>query len=175
MTREIALIVAHDRERAIGHAGQLPWHLPDDLRRFKALTLGHTMVMGRKTFTSIGRPLPGRENWVLSRDPSWHAPGVLRLDSWRSALERHENGTLWVIGGGEIYLAALADVTRIELTEVDTRVPDADTFFPPLPADQWELQSREHHVADGRHAFAFDFVSLRRAKSATRRSWREPG
>jgi dihydrofolate reductase len=165
MTRQVALIVAFDRARAIGQAGQLPWHLPDDLRRFRALTLGHTVIMGRKTFASIGRPLPGRENWVLSRDSSWQASGVVPLSSWRTALERHQNGTLWVIGGGEIYRAALADVTRMELTEVETRVPDADTFFPPLPADQWELESREHHCADARHSFAFDFVSLRRRQA----------
>ncbi len=162
MTREVALIVACDRERAIGHAGQLPWHLPDDLKRFKALTLGHTVVMGRKTFAAIGRALPNRENWVLSRDPSWQAAGVLHLPSWEAALERHQQGTLWVIGGGEIYLATLADVTRIELTEVNARVSVADTYFPPLPVEQWEVRSREHHVADERHAFAFDFVSLRR-------------
>jgi dihydrofolate reductase len=165
MMREVALIVAHDRERAIGHAGQLPWHLPDDLRRFKSLTLGHTVVMGRKTFASIGRPLPGRQNWVLSRDASWEAPGVRCFDSWRSALQAHADGILWVIGGGEIYLAALADVTRIELTEVDTRVANADTWFPPLPAERWELLDRVHHAADERHAHAFDFVSLRRRQA----------
>jgi dihydrofolate reductase len=165
MTREVALIVAHDRERAIGHAGQLPWHLPDDLRRFKSLTLGHTVVMGRKTYTSIGRPLPGRQNWVLSRDPAWQAPGVRCFASWSSALECHASGMLWVIGGGEVYLAALADVNRIEVSEVDTRVGDADTFFPRLHAGDWELLEREHHPADERHAFAFDFVSLRRRQS----------
>ncbi len=164
MTREVALIVAHDREHAIGHAGQLPWHLPDDLKRFKSLTLGHTVVMGRKTYASIGRPLPGRHNWVLSRDPAWQAPGVRRFDSWSAAVQVHADGILWVIGGGEIYQAALADVTRIEVTEVDTRVVDADTWFPPLPAELWELTDRVHHAADARHAHAFDFVSLRRCQ-----------
>lgn len=164
MTREVALIVAHDRERAIGHAGQLPWHLPDDLKRFKALTLGHTVVMGRKTFASIGRALPGRQNWVLSRDASWQAPGVRRFDNWQAVLDCHASGTLWVIGGGDVYLVALADVNRIEATEVDTRVRDADTFFPPLRTEQWQERAREHHAADERHAHAFDFVSLRRCQ-----------
>jgi dihydrofolate reductase len=163
--RELALIVAHDHERAIGHAGQLPWHLPDDLKRFKSLTLGHTVVMGRKTFASIGRPLPGRQNWVLSRDPEWNSSGVKRFEDWPSALASHVDGTLWVIGGGEIYLAALEHVNRIEVTEVDTRVVDADTWFPALHADHWELLDRVHHDVDERHAHAFDFVSLRRRQA----------
>lgn len=162
MTRELALIVALDRQRAIGRAGSLPWHLPDDLQRFKSLTLGHTVVMGRKTYASIGRPLPGRQNWVLSRDRHWSAPGVQRLDDWSAALDRHRSGTLWVIGGGEVYRAALADVSRIELTEVDTCVDAADTHFPALAAAQWQEYARVHHPADARHAFAFDFVGLRR-------------
>lgn len=164
MNSKVALIVAQDRRRAIGHQGQLPWRLPDDLKHFKSLTLGHTVVMGRKTYESIGRPLPGRQNWVLSRDPFWQAPGVERLDGWPSALARHENqtGILWVIGGGEIYRVALADVARIELTEVDTTLSDADTFFPALSAHDWIELSRTSHVADDRHAHAFDIVSLQR-------------
>lgn len=164
MTAEIALIVAQDRRRAIGNAGRLPWHLPDDLRHFKSLTLGHTVIMGRKTYESIGRALPGRQNWVLSRDAEWQAPGVLRVDSWPAALARHQHqaGILWVIGGGEIYRAALGDVSRIELTEVHTTLADADTYFPPLPADDWIELSRTTHPMDDRHAHAFDLVSLRR-------------
>lgn len=163
MTREIALIVAHDRERAIGHAGQLPWHLPDDLRQFKALTLGHTVVMGRKTFQSIGKPLPGRRNWVLSRDPDWQQPGVDCFGSWDQVLREHQDGQLWVIGGGEIYRLALPDVERIESTEVDTRIAAADTWFLPLKDQDWNLISRESHPADARHAFAFERVTrLRR-------------
>jgi len=165
VNREIALIVAHDRERAIGHAGQLPWHLPDDLRRFKALTLGHTVIMGRKTFDSIGKPLPGRQNWVLTRDPHWQVPGVECFGNWEQVVRQHRSGLLWVIGGGEIYLAALADVDRIESTEVDTRIAAADTWFPPLPDKQWDIVARELHAADERHAFGFDLVTRTRRRS----------
>lgn len=159
MSREIAIIVAYDRRRAIGHAGGLPWHLPDDLRHFKALTLGQVVLMGRRTFESIGRPLPGRENWVLTRDPSWSHPGVETLGNWRAALDRHQYGTLWVIGGGEIYRLALTQADRIEATEVNAEVPAADAWFPPIVDGEWLVAAREHHPADAGHGYAFDFVS----------------
>lgn len=165
MTREIALIVAHDRERAIGHAGQLPWRLPADLRHFKALTLGHTVVMGRKTFDSIGKPLPGRQNWVLTRDPEWQAAGVDRFSSWDSVMQAHRAGLLWVIGGGEIYLAALADVERIESTEVDTVIAAADTWFPPLRDSEWASVASEWRAADEHNAFGFNLVTRRRRRN----------
>ena len=158
MSRELALIVAHDRAGAIGMDGQLPWRLPDDLKRFKALTLGHTVLMGRKTFDSIGRPLPGRRNWVLSRDTSWSRPGVVRLDSLEAAVEQHTEGLLWVIGGGQIYQAALPLVRRVEATEIDTTLDAADAWFPRLDPDHWHVVSREHHPRDDRHEYAFDFV-----------------
>lgn len=164
MSREIAIIVAYDRQRAIGHAGDLPWRLPDDLRHFKALTLGQRVLMGRRTFESIGQPLPGRENWVLSRDPSWSYPGVETLCDWRAALDRHQHGTLWVIGGGEIYRLALAQADRIEATEVDSQVPAADAWFPAIVEGEWMVVSREHHPADAHHAYAFDFVSRTRRR-----------
>lgn len=164
MSREIAIIVAYDRQRAIGHAGGLPWHLPDDLRHFKALTLGQRVLMGRRTFESIGRPLPGRENWVLSRDPSWSHPGAETLCDWRAALDRHHDGTLWVIGGGEIYRLALPQADRIEATEVDAAVPAADAWFPEIVEGEWMISAREHHPADARHAYAFDFVSRMRPR-----------
>lgn len=165
MSREIALIVAHDRQRAIGVAGQLPWRLPDDLKHFKALTLGHTVVMGRRTFESIGKPLPGRRNWVLSRDPDLQIPGVDCFGSWAHALRQHKEGLLWVIGGGEIYLSALADVERIESTEIKASISAADTWFPPLPDQDWDEISRRPHPADERHAFAFDLVTRVRRRS----------
>lgn len=154
----MALIVAYDRARAIGTEGRLPWHLPDDLKRFKALTLGHAIVMGRKTFESIGRPLPGRRNWVLSTDRDWSAPGVTRCSGLDEVLENHREGVLWVIGGGQIYAAALPVVTRIEATEVDTRVDAADAWFPAIDESQWRMHSRDHHSRDTTHAHAFDFV-----------------
>ncbi len=159
MQRQLAMIVAHDRNRAIGYAGQLPWHLPADLQRFKALTLGHTVVMGRKTFESIGRPLPGRSNWVLTRDPNWQAPGVRVFRSWSAAREQHQDGQLWVIGGGEVYQAALEDVLRIESTEVNVSLSHADAWFAPVADAHWMVIARQAHPADTRHAHEFEFVS----------------
>lgn len=151
------LIVAHDLARAIGVRGQLPWHLPDDLRRFKALTLGQAVLMGRKTYASIGRPLPGRRNLVLSRDPDWQAPGVERVDDL-DALRVDE--PIWVIGGGEVYALMLPRVRRIERTLVHTRVADADAWFPPLPEGVFALQQTLDHPADAQHACAFEFQTL---------------
>ena len=162
MSAELALIVAHDREHAIGVRGALPWHLPDDLKRFKALTLGHCVLMGRKTYASIGRALPGRRNLVLTRDPGFVAPGVESVASLDDALEIARESTLiWVIGGGEIYALALSRVQRLEVTEVATTVADADVWFPALPAGRFIETARNHHVADATHAHAFDFVTYR--------------
>lgn len=151
------LIVAHDLARAIGVGGQLPWHLPDDLRRFKALTLGQAVLMGRKTYASIGRPLPGRRNLVLSRDRSWQAPGVERVDDV-DALRVDE--PIWVIGGGEVYALMLPRVRHIERTLVHTRVADADAWFPPLPEGAFALQQTQAHRADAQHACDFEFQTL---------------
>jgi dihydrofolate reductase len=165
MSRQIALIVAHDAARAIGLDGQLPWHLPADLKRFRALTTGHTVVMGRKTHESIGRLLPNRDNWVLTRDPDWRgANGIRCLGSWAEVLDQHQQGTLWVIGGGQIYQVALPDVDRIEATEVHTTLARADAWFPALPQADWQPLARQAHQSDQQHAHAYDFVSwVRRA------------
>lgn len=160
---ELSLIAALDRHRAIGWRNQLPWSLPDDLKRFKALTLGHTIVMGRKTAESIGRALPGRTNLVLTR--SGRAPwsdmsAVATLDE---ALER-SSGRLFVIGGGEIYALALPFADRMHLTHVDLALPQADAWFPEFDAAQWHAQRQGAHAADARHAHAYEFVDyLRKA------------
>ncbi len=132
MTAEIILIAAMDRNRAIGKEGSLPWRLPEDLKRFKALTLGQTVLMGRKTFDSIGRALPGRRNFVLTRDPNWRAEGVEVFSELASAQYACSTAELWVIGGGEIYAQTLAYAQRLEITHVDISVADADAWFPVL-------------------------------------------
>ncbi len=152
------MIAALDEARAIGRAGGLPWRLPDDLKRFKALTLGKTVLMGRKTFESIGRPLPQRRNLVLTRDSSFAASGVEVVHDLQDALE----DDLFVIGGGEIYALALPLATTLELTLVQTVIPDADAFFPAWDDADWLEKRREHHAKDERHAHAFDFVTLER-------------
>lgn len=158
----IALIVAFDRNRAIGRAGDMPWHLPDDLKRFKQLTLGKPVLMGRKTALSIGRALPGRRNLVLSR--SFDAPYATQetVRSLDEAIAAAQGAELMVIGGGEIYALALPFATRLHLTEIDTQVDDADTWFPAFDRSSWREIARDHHAADARHAFAFEFVDYLR-------------
>ena len=158
---KITLIAALDEARAIGRGGELPWRLPDDLKRFKALTLGKTVLMGRKTFESIGRPLPQRRNLVLTRDSSFAATGVEVVHNLQDALE----DDLVVIGGGEIYALTLPIATTLELTLVQTVIPDADAFFPAWDSAAFLEVRREHHAADERHAHAFDFVTLKRLDS----------
>ena len=130
MTPEIILIAAMDRNRAIGKNGALPWRLPEDLKRFKALTLGQTVLMGRKTFDSIGCALPGRRNFVLTRDPNWHAQNTEVFSDFAAAQQACTTDELWVIGGGEIYAQTLAHARRLEITHVDIAVEAADAWFP---------------------------------------------
>ena len=158
----VTLIVATDRQGGIGLGGGLPWHLPDDLRRFKALTLGKPVVMGRRTWDSIGRPLPGRLNIVVSRDPRRAIEGATVAATLEAALAAAGNvPEVCVIGGAEIYRLALPLADRVELTEVHANV-GADTFFPPLDPAEWEEVAREDRAADERHAHPMSFVTLRR-------------
>jgi len=159
---DITLIAAVDRNRAIGRAGEMPWHLPDDLKRFKTLTLGKPVLMGRKTALAIGRPLPGRPNLVFTRADTAPFDGQTVVHSLDNALAHAGGAELMVIGGGEIYALALPRATRMHLTEVDTATPDADTFFPALDLRDWREVAREHHPADAKHAIAFDFVDYTR-------------
>ncbi len=161
----VSLVAALDRNRAIGKGNDLPWRLPDDLKRFKALTLGKPVLMGRKTAQSLGRALPGRTNLVLTRSGNVPFDGMRAVDSVEAALEvaRIEGaGELCVIGGGEVYALALPLADTLHLTHVDTAVEQADAFFPPFDESVWVAASREKHAADGKHAFAFEFVDYRR-------------
>ena len=159
---EITLVAALDRDRAIGRAGAMPWHLPDDLKRFKALTLGKPVLMGRKTALAIGRPLPGRSNLVLTRAPTAPFPGQTAVHSLDDAVAHADQPGLSVIGGGEVYALALPRATRLYLTEIDTTASGADTFFPDFQPAEWREVARVHHPRDARHAFAFDFVDYER-------------
>lgn len=161
----ISLIAALDRNRAIGRDNDLPWRLPDDLKRFKALTLGKPVVMGRRTAESLGRALPGRLNLVMTR--SGHVPfdgmqPAASIDeAVRIAMERGSD-ELCVIGGGEIYALTLSRADVLHLTEVDTVVEEAHAFFPAFDTAQWREIARESHPVDAKHALAFDFVEYRR-------------
>ncbi len=143
---KLTLVAAMDRNRAIGRGGDMPWHLPADLRHFKQVTLGHPVLMGRKTFESIGRPLPGRENLVLTRRRDYRAEGVTVLHDLQPLASRMEE--IMVIGGGELYAQLLPRAQRMLLTRVDTEVTGADTFFPAWNEAEWQRVERVSHPAD---------------------------
>jgi dihydrofolate reductase len=162
----ISLVVAMTRERVIGRDNGLPWRLPADLKHFKATTLGKPVLMGRKTFESIGKPLPGRVNVVLTRERAWQAPGVLVFHSMEDALA-HLGAVDEVagIGGGEIFNALLPLTTRIYLTRIAADIP-GDTVFPALDPADWREVASEHHAADERNAYDMTFVTLERVRAA---------
>ena len=148
----------------IGHAGGLPWRLPEDLRRFKAATLGKPVVMGRRTFESIGRALPGRLNIVLTRSTQFRSadPEVCVVNDWAAArAAAGEVADIMVIGGAEIYALVLPEATRVLLTEVHA-TPEGDAFLPGFDRQTWQEQSREQYAADERNAFDMSFVDLQR-------------
>jgi dihydrofolate reductase len=160
----VSIVVAMDDHGGIGHEGRLPWHLPSDLKRFKALTLGKPVIMGRRTHESIGRPLPGRTNIVVSRQPGLAIEGctvVPGLDEALAAAAGAEE--VCVIGGAEIYRLALPSADTLHLTRVHATV-DADTHFPSIDAAEWEEIAREDCPPDERHAHAYSFVTLRRVR-----------
>jgi dihydrofolate reductase len=165
----VSLVAALDRNRAIGRGNDLPWRLPDDLKRFKALTLGKPVLMGRRTAQSLGRALPGRLNLVLTRSGQVPFEGMRAVASLDEAIVLAATAgadELCVIGGGEIYALALARADVLHLTHVDTVVEGADAFFPAWEPTQWETISGEPHAADSRHAHAFEFVEYHRAARA---------
>jgi len=159
---QISIIVAVSQNGVIGKDNQLIWRLPDDLKRFKSLTLGHPMIMGRKTYDSIGKPLPGRTSIVVSRNSNLSIEGVLVANTFEEALEKAAfTGTdeVFVIGGGNIYEQSLQLADKIYLTDVHT-VIDGDTFFYIPDKAGWTEVAHTNHPADERHAFAFDFIDL---------------
>ena len=160
---DIALIYARAANGVIGKDGTMPWHLPEDLAHFKRLTLGHPVVMGRKTWDSLPeryRPLPGRTNIVITRQPDWHADGVQRASSLREALQFcASSDTVWVMGGAQIYAQALPLAHRVEVTEIAHNV-DGDAHAPELGPEWVETTREEHTSASG---LPFSFVRYMRA------------
>jgi dihydrofolate reductase len=154
------LIVAWSRARVIGRDGRLPWHLPEDLQHFKRITLGHPIVMGRRTWESIGRPLPGRRSIVVSRDPQWQAPGAERAPGLAQAVAMCAGAAeVFVIGGAALFAEALPQAQRLFLTEIDADF-EGDTFFPPADLSAWRESAREHLAPAGGRPFGVDFVTL---------------
>jgi dihydrofolate reductase len=158
----ISIVAALARNRAIGSRNTMPWRLPEDLRRFKRLTTGHAVIMGRKTFESIGSPLPGRNNIVITRSRDWAPPGCVIAHSVEHALARvGESGEAFVIGGAQIYALAMPLARRLYLTEIE-RDFEGDAFFPEFDRSQWREVSRESRAPDGPGAFAYAFVEYER-------------
>ncbi|WP_028917190.1 dihydrofolate reductase [Pseudoxanthomonas sp. J35] len=167
----LVLVAALDRDRAIGRGNDLPWRLPDDLKRFKALTLGRPVLMGRRTAQSLGRALPGRTNLVLTSSGAVPFEGmraVASLDEAIVAAAAEGADELCVIGGGKVYALTLPHADVLQLTHVDTRVEAADTWFPAWDPAQWQAVWREAHPADARHAHAFEFVEYHRVAGGDR-------
>jgi dihydrofolate reductase len=160
----IALVAAVADNGVIGRAGRLPWHLPDDLRHFKGVTLGKPVLMGRHTFESIGRALPGRRNLVLTHGSGAGEAGVEYVADLTAALERtHGAAEICVIGGAQLYALTLPLCTRMYLTRVHAQV-EGDVLFPAVDWNEWEQIARSEHPADARHAYAMSFVELARIR-----------
>jgi dihydrofolate reductase len=162
-SQRISLIAALDRNFAIGRDGAMPWHLVDDLKRFKALTWSKPVLMGSKTARAIGRALPGRENIVLSRGSTAPFDGQIVVHTVEEAITRANGTELCVIGGGEVYALTLPIATNLHLTWIDTAADGADAFFPRIDVSQWRETFRERHAADERHEFSFTFIDYERA------------
>lgn len=166
MNKQIHAIVAVDENWAIGRQGDLLCHLPADMRHFKQVTMGYSIVMGRKTFESFPRrPLPGRQNIVITRNAGWQYPGVTVVHSVEEAIAAAETDTVYIIGGAQVYELALPLVEVLHLTVIHARWASADAFFPALDMNEWQEVSREHHQSDHRNAYEFDFVTLKRRLS----------
>ncbi|WP_084349205.1 dihydrofolate reductase [Janibacter limosus] len=152
--QRLVLVAALGANRAIGVDGGMPWHLPEDLKHFKALTMGGVMIMGRRTWDSIGRALPGRTTVVITSDHDWSAPGAIAVHSLAEALVVGGPGEVFIVGGGEIYRQTIELASRLELTEIDAS-PEAEVFFPEVDAQHWHETRRDPREG-------FDFVTYER-------------
>ena len=159
---QVALIAALSLDRVIGRDGGLPWHLPADMKHFRRMTVGKTILMGRRTWEEVGKPLPKRRNLVLSRRPDFRPEGAEVFDALGAALAAAEgDGELWVIGGHAVYAAALPLADVLHLTVVHAR-PEGDATFPAFDPAEWGVAARRVHAADERHAYPMTFFELRR-------------
>jgi dihydrofolate reductase len=162
----ISLIVAMARNRVIGAGGRIPWHLPNELKLFKSLTMGHPIVMGRRTYESIGRLLPGRTTVIVTRRADYRVPGAIVAHSIAEALEACKGSAeIFIIGGAELFRETLPIADRIYLTVVDAE-PEGDTFMPPFGPGDWRETRAESFAADENHAHAYRFSVLDRTVQA---------
>lgn len=159
----LTIIAAAAENNALGKDNNLLWHLPDDFKRFKQITTGHYIIMGRKTFESFPKPLPNRTHVIITRQNNYSVPeGCIVVDSLKKAVAIcPEAEDVFIIGGGEIYQQSLSIADKIELTRVHTTL-DADTFFPEIDSENWQLVLEEFHPKDEKHAFDFTFLTYSR-------------
>jgi dihydrofolate reductase len=168
---KISVVAATGENRVIGSKGKIPWRLPADLKRFKELTMGHPVLMGRKTFESIGKPLPGRINIVITSDPRYKAEGCIVVHSFPDALRAAENklagdsSEVFVIGGAQVYATALPRAQTIYLTKVHGAFK-GDAFFPEFSESEWHLVRSEPHEKDEKNPFAYDFLTYEREEGS---------
>lgn len=159
----ISIIVAMDRNGVIGKDGSLPWHLSSDLQHFKKITMGKPIIMGRRTHESIGRPLPGRENIVITRDSHFHAPACTVLHSIEDVINYcGDSEEIMIMGGADLYVQTLGKASRIYLTEVHAEL-EGDTYFPEFDRENWEEVERYDFSADEKNEYDYSFVILERA------------
>ncbi|MCT1532007.1 dihydrofolate reductase [Sphingobacterium daejeonense] len=160
---KVTFIVAAAENNAIGKGNQMPWHLPNDFKYFKAKTMDHSIIMGRKTFESIGKPLPGRRNIIISRQPTLNIEDVDVANSLQDVINYcRDEREIFIIGGAEIFNQAMPMADEILLTRVHTNIEGADAFFPELPESDWELISQEKHNKDDKHQYDYTFEVYKR-------------
>lgn len=160
----LSLIAAIGKNNELGKDNKLLWNLPADMQHFRTTTSGHVVIMGRKTFESIGKSLPNRENIVITSDSSYSRPGIIAVHSLEEALERYARGDqeIFVIGGGRVYEEALPYADRLYITRVDASLP-ADTFFPPIDTRKWKEISNEHHEPDEKNNYGYTFITYEKS------------
>ncbi|RYY56995.1 MAG: dihydrofolate reductase [Chitinophagaceae bacterium] len=155
----VSMVVAAAKNNVIGKDNQLVWNLPNDMKFFKNITWGMPVLMGRKTYEALGKPLPGRKNFVLTRNKGWQVDGAVTVSSLGDArllVQEMDVKEIMIIGGGEIYKMLLPDTNRVYLTRVDAS-PEGDAWFPELNPAEWKLTSRDDHEADAKHAYSYSF------------------
>lgn len=158
----LTLIAAMSKNGIIGNDNKLIWHLPKDLKRFKALTSGHHIIMGRKTYESVGKPLPNRTNIIVTRQSDYHAPGCIIVHTVEDAINKASGDERpYIVGGAEIYAQSLRYARTIELTVVDHDF-EGDTRFPEFDQEKWEETSRESHEADEKNPYKMDFIQYQK-------------
>lgn len=157
----ITIIAAIGKNRELGKDNDLIWHLPNDLKRFKKVTSGHDVIMGRKTFESLGRPLPNRTNIIITRNKNYKAEGCIVVNSLEAALNTATDANPYILGGGNIYSLAIKIADVLDLTLVDAEL-EADVFFPEIDTEIWKETSREDFKADEKHEYNYSFVTFKR-------------